>query len=191
MPEPNSDPEAIRQTMKKSVAVLQDAGIPFALAGGMACWARGGPESDHDIDYDVLPEDVDRALEALEASGFRPEKGPEKAWLCKAFSHDDVMVDLIFDPVGRPVSAILEDAEEMDVLGVRLAVATVNDVLISKLSAMTETHMDFKSALDVVRPLREQIDWERVKAETAGSPFAAAFFTLAAELGVAPAGSAR
>jgi hypothetical protein len=39
--------------------------------------------------------------------------------------------------------------------------------------------------LQVARSLREQIDWEDVRARTAGSPYAAAFFTLVEELGVA------
>jgi hypothetical protein len=38
--------------------------------------------------------------------------------------------------------------------------------------------------LELARSLREQIDWDFVRAHTADSPFACAFFTLVEELGV-------
>ena len=38
--------------------------------------------------------------------------------------------------------------------------------------------------LELARSLREQIDWDFVRAHTADSPFARAFFTLVEELGV-------
>ena len=41
----------MQETLKRSAAALRDAEIPFALAGGLAVWARGGPESDHDLDF--------------------------------------------------------------------------------------------------------------------------------------------
>ena len=37
--------------MKRAAAVLRDHGIPFALAGGLAIYAHGGPESGHDVDF--------------------------------------------------------------------------------------------------------------------------------------------
>lgn len=40
----------------------------------------------------------------------------------------------------------------------------------------------------VVRPLREQIDWDRVRKETAGSPYAEAFLVLLDRLDVVGAG---
>jgi len=33
--------------MKKAAAALRDADVEFALAGSLATWARGGPESRH------------------------------------------------------------------------------------------------------------------------------------------------
>jgi hypothetical protein len=62
--------------MRQAAAALQDAGVPFALGGGIAVWARGGPESEHDLDLFVKPEDAERALEAVADAGLRPEKPP-------------------------------------------------------------------------------------------------------------------
>ena len=44
MPDRAPDPRMLA-ALKKAVGVLQEKGIPFALAGSMACWALGGPPS--------------------------------------------------------------------------------------------------------------------------------------------------
>jgi hypothetical protein len=60
----------------------------------------------------------------------------------------------------------------------------LEDVMVTKLLALGETHLDFAGPLGVARSLREQIDWADVRRRTDGSPYARAFFTLAEELGV-------
>jgi hypothetical protein len=70
------------------------------------------------------------------------------------------------------------------VMALRIRVSTLEDVLTSKLMAMTEQEPDFASVLEWARALREQIDWDDVRARTEASPFAKAFFTLVEELGV-------
>ena len=67
----------IERALKRSAAALRDAEIPFLLGGSLASWARGGPESRHDLDLMITEEDADRALEALAAVGMRPERPPE------------------------------------------------------------------------------------------------------------------
>ena len=66
-------------------------------------------------------------------------------------------------------------------------VASIDDVLSTKLMALTEQEPDFRSVLELARSLREQIDWEFVRRPTESSPFAAAFFTLVEALGIASA----
>jgi hypothetical protein len=63
-------------------------------------------------------------------------------------------------------------------------VATLEDVMTTKLLALTEQLPDFSSVLEIARALREQIDWDTVRERTESSPFAKAFFTLAEELGI-------
>jgi hypothetical protein len=171
------------ETMKKAGRVLRDVGIPHALGGGLACWARGGPESEHDVDFLVRPEDADRGLEALGEAGFRTERPPE-GWLLKAYD-GEILVDLIFDPQGGRVDdAMLERSEELEVLAMRLPVASLEDVLVQKLLALTEQEPDYSSVLEIARALREQIDWNEVRRRTEESPFAQAFFTLLDELDI-------
>jgi hypothetical protein len=45
--QPFSDIEA---TLKKAAAALRETNVPFLLGGSLASWARGGPESRHDLD---------------------------------------------------------------------------------------------------------------------------------------------
>jgi hypothetical protein len=69
---------------------------------------------------------------------------------------------------------------------------TLEDVFVTKLLALDERSLDYAPALEMARPVREQVDWADVRRRTAESPFAKAFFTLIEELGIVtprPAGT--
>jgi predicted nucleotidyltransferase len=173
--------EAIKESLKKAAAALQRAEVPFLLGGGLATWVRGGPESDHDLDLLVRPEDADRALEVLAEEGMRPEKPPEN-WLYKAWD-GEVLIDVIFSPSGETITdENFERAEELEVNAVRMQVAALEDVIAAKLLALGEHEADYGPVLEIARAVREQVDWAEVRARTASSPFAKGFFTLAEEL---------
>jgi hypothetical protein len=181
---PNDEFDAMLETLKKGAAALRDAGVPFALGGGLAAWARGGPESDHDLDFMVKPEDADAALAVLESIGMRGERPPEP-WLYKAWDENGVMVDLIFEPVGLPITdGTLERADYLEVEAVGMRVLVLEDVLVTKLLALDEQNLNYQSLVQMARPVREQVDWEDVRERTRESPYAAAFFTLVEGLGV-------
>ena len=178
--------ERLVEAARKAGAILRDAGVPHALAGGLAAWARGGPKTEHDVDFMVRPEDADAALEALARAGLRTEEPPE-GWLYKAWD-GDVLVDLIFTPSSGPVSdEMIERAEVLELQAMPMPVARLEDVMVTKLMAITEQEPDFGGVLEIARSLREQIDWDEVRARTAASPFAKAFFTLAEELEIVQA----
>jgi hypothetical protein len=175
-------PELI-DSMKRAAATLRDAEVPYMLGGGLAAWARGGPPTEHDVDFFVLPADAERALAALEEAGLKPDRPPE-GWLLKAWD-GETLVDLIYSPAGGDVDqGFFDRAEEMEVSAQRLPVASLGDVLATKLLALNEQEPDMASVLEIARSLREQIDWDFVRARTGASPFARAFFTLVEELGI-------
>src|SRR5205085_411068 len=93
--------EELLDAMKEAAAVLQRAEIPFILGGGLAAWARGGPKTEHDVDFMLKREDADTALAEFERGGYRIERPPE-GWLYKAWI-GDVLVDLIFDPAAGAI----------------------------------------------------------------------------------------
>lgn len=177
--------ERLADTLRVVAPVLQDAGIPFLLGGSMACWVHGAPPPTKDIDLAVRPADVDRALEALAGAGLRVEHPPER-WLVKAH-HDDVTVDLIFEPLGLEVTdALIDEAPILSVVGLRLAVMALEDVFTSKLLALDEHHLDFEYLLAIARPVRERVRWDEVRARTERSPYAAGFLGLLERLQVMP-----
>lgn len=189
---PSAPPENLSEllaTMKHAAAALRDADVEFMLGGGLAIFARGGPPSDHDVDFFVREGDAERALEALVEAGMEAERPPED-WLLKA--HDgDVTVDLIFRPAGGPVDdEQFARATELEVDALRLAVASIDDVLATKLLAITEQEPDFRNVLAIARALREQIDWDRLESRAGSSPFARGFFAMVEGLGIRPRATA-
>lgn len=172
-------------TMKKGAAALRAADVPFLLGGGLAAWARGGPPTDHDVDFLVREADAERGLEALADAGMRPERPPE-GWLLKAWDGEE-LVDLIYHPAGGPIDdGYFERAERIEVAALPLLVASIDDVLATKLLAMSEQDPDFRPVLEIARSLREQIDWGVVRAQVEEAPFGAAFFTLVERLRILP-----
>lgn len=179
----SSDQSALHTSLKRAASALKAAKVPFALGGGFATYARGGAASAHDVDFMVCEEDAERALQVLAEAGMRPERPPED-WLLKAYD-GDVLIDLIHHPAGHPVTReTLERADVLEVDSLRMPVLSITDVLISKLHALSEQHCDFRAVLQIARSLREQVDWALLRRETAGSPFAAAFFVLVEQLGI-------
>jgi hypothetical protein len=178
------------RTATKVAAGLREAGVRFALAGGCAAYAMGGPETEHDVDVLVRECDVDEAVRALVARGMRAAPPPEN-WLAKVYD-DDRLVDLLFRPNERPVTdETLDRAEELQVGPVYIPVQTATDVLIGKLLVFGPHRCDFAKPLQVARALREQIDWSAVAAETRESPYVDAFLLLAHRLDIAPDVSSR
>ena len=174
---------ALESTLKRAVAALREGDIPFLLGGSLASWARGGPETRHDLDLIVKPEHAERALEALAAAGMRPERPPEE-WLLKAWD-GDVLVDLIHDPQGLEVTdELMERGDELEVLSMKMRVMSLEDLLVTKLLALDEHALEYRGLLRTARALREQIDWADVRARTGDSPFARAFFVMLEGLGI-------
>jgi hypothetical protein len=170
-------------TLKRAAPALRDLGVEFMLGGGLACWARGGPESEHDLDIMVRPKDAQRALDALASIGMRPEEPPEE-WLYKAWD-GDILVDVIFRPASGPIDGTMfARAEELEVHAMPMLVMALEDVMVTKLLALGEHSLDYESVLEIARSLREQIDWGEVRERVSPSPYARAFFTLVEELGV-------
>jgi Uncharacterised nucleotidyltransferase len=179
---------ALEDTLKKVVAAFREAEVPVLLAGSVAVWARGGPETRHDLDFVMREEDAERALQVLADAGMRPEKPPEE-WLYKAWD-GDVLVDLIFRPRGLVVDdEVMARGDDLHVLGITIPVMSIEDVLATKLLALHEHELDYTAVVRVARSVREQVDWRYLRQRTRDSPFAAAFFVLCEELGILPEGT--
>jgi len=172
-------------TLKKSAAALERGRVPYLLGGSLACWARGGPAVAGDLDLMVKPEDAERALSTLVEVGMREHRPPEQ-WLLKAWDGDH-LVDLIFEAAGLPITdEVFARADRLSVAAMTMPVMALEDVMTTKLMAMNDRSLDYEQVLQIARSLREQIDWDEVRARTAESPYAAPFFTLIEKLGIVP-----
>lgn len=175
--------EQLREALKRVAVALKRSEVPFALTGGYAVWARGGPEPNHDVDFLIAQEDVERVSEALGEQGLEVVRPPED-WLVKVYT-DGVMVDLIHRHSGEPAQrATVEDADVIEVISVEMPVLSATELLVQKSLAMDEHYCDFGTMIPVARALREQVDWERVRRETSESHFAAALLFLLERLDI-------
>jgi hypothetical protein len=173
----------ILDVLKRVAQILREADIEFALGGGLSAWVHGGPPTENDVDILIRECDADRALEVLGAAGFDTDHPPE-GWLVKAWD-GDVLVDLMFEPSGLTVDdEFLQHCELHSVAAVHMRVMPLEDLVVGKLLALTEHHLDFAPILEHARALREKIDWAEVAHRTEDSPFARSFLFMLAELGI-------
>jgi hypothetical protein len=174
----------LRDALKRAASALKEHGPEFALAGSYALWAYGGPEPVHDVDFVVAEEDTEAAALTLEKAGFQLDRTPED-WLFKACVEEQFVIDVLHQLNGNPVSADdIAAAEVLDVLAIRMRVLSPTRVITEKLNALNEHHCDFGALLPVVRAVREQVDWGRLRADTSQNDFAVAFLVLTDRLGI-------
>ena len=174
--------EPLREALKRTAVALKRSGVPFALAGGYAAWARGAPEPEHDVDFVVPETRADEAKQALAEDGLHVSQ-PSEDWLFKVYT-DSATVDVLHRLSNIPVDeGLVQRADELDVLSVHMPVMRAQDVLTAKLRALNEQQCDFSALLPTARALREQIDWDEVAGEVSDSPFAASFLFLLDRLG--------
>jgi predicted nucleotidyltransferase len=175
------DETELLQTLTRVVSTLNDTGIRFAVAGGCAVYARGGPPSDHDVDIFLKEEDAESALRALEAAGMTRVVPPED-WLVKVYD-GEVLVDLVFRPNYQPVTdELFERATWMRVGPTAALVISATDLMVDKLLVLDAHRCDFVPLLRIARDLREQVDWQEVELSAGESPYARAFLALLGDL---------
>lgn len=185
--DPDETRQELREALKLVAGILKETEIPFALAGGYALWARGGPEPEHDVDFVVAEQDRQDAAVALSEHGLQVVQPPED-WLFKVYV-DDAMVDVLFRTNSEPLTReLLAQADRLEVESVLMPVLPATTLVEQKLNALEEHACDFAQLLPAVRAVREQVGWDAVRRNTAANPYARAFLFLLERLDVvAPA----
>src|SRR3954454_9416446 len=95
---------ALREGLKRVAVALKETGIPFALAGGYAGWARGAPERTHDVDFLVADDRGEEAAQELERRGLEVFS-PSEDWLFKVCT-DCVTVDILLRTAGGDTTGL-------------------------------------------------------------------------------------
>lgn len=143
---------------------LDAAGVPFLVGGAFALRRYATIERDtKDLDLFVRAGDVQRALDVLDAAGYRAEL-TFPHWLGKA--HDgDRFVDLIF----RSGNGVFEvDDEWFDhatgetILDRDVLLVPAEEVLCTKLLIMERERYDGADVAHMLLNMVEQFDWRRV-----------------------------
>lgn len=86
------------RVLGETIDVVDHAGIPYVVMGGIGSAALGRPRWSHDIDLFVKPGYAEQAVEAFAAAGFATQL-TDPQWLYKALK-DGVLVDVIFMGAG-------------------------------------------------------------------------------------------
>jgi hypothetical protein len=179
--EPSRD--GLRTALKRTASALKGGDVPFALSGSYALWARGGPESEHDVDFAIAEDDLEFAVTVLAEAGLHARRPPED-WLLK-LDTDGVVVDLLHRAAGEPVTReLLQRSDVLEVLSVRMPVLHATEIISQKLRSLSEHYCDFAPLLAQTRAVREQLDWDRLRRDVAEQDYGLAFVFLADRLGI-------
>ncbi|HEY0776665.1 MAG TPA: hypothetical protein VGD56_01745 [Gemmatirosa sp.] len=155
---------AAQGVYRRVMTTLQQGGVPFLVGGAYAFTpVTGIPRSTKDFDLFVAEDDIHRALDVLDAAGFRAEL-TFPHWLGKAFWGKE-FVDLIFGS-GNGVAPVdaewFEHAPCRRVLGMDVQVAPAEEMLWSKSFVMERERYDGGDVVHLLRARVEQLDWRRV-----------------------------
>jgi predicted nucleotidyltransferase len=153
--------EVFVSVLQQAVRTIEDAGIPYAVIGGIPSVVLGRPRwgPKEDIDFFVKPEDARKTLEVLDKAGFETEER-DPQWLYKA-KKDGVVVDVIFRSSG---DFYLDD--EMirrsfvgEFKGLKLQMLAAEDLVVMKALAHKEdTPQYWHDALSIIA--RSELDWD-------------------------------
>jgi hypothetical protein len=151
---------------RSALRALEDAGIHYVVGGAYAFshYASIARET-KDFDIFIHPRDVDRALAELRRRGHRTELAYPH-WLAKAWSGEAFM-DLIFSS-GNGVVAVddawFTHAPEAIVLGMRVKLQPVEEMIWSKAFVMERERSDAADVAHLILKCSGSIDWNRLVA---------------------------
>ncbi len=159
--------------LRRVAEILDEAGVPYMLTGSLASAYYAVPRATHDLDVVIAAEepgierivqglltagcyvDRDAALEARRTHGQFNAIDPESGW----------KVDLIVRR-DRPYSRTeFERRERVTLLGVEVAVASLEDVLIAKLEwgRLGDSALQRRDVVQLLERTWEQLDQSYLK----------------------------
>lgn len=161
-----AEPEVTLASYARALMALDEAAVPFLVGGTYAMKHHCGIVRDtKDVDLFILREDLDGALDALSAAGFRTEfTFPH--WLAKAFVGDR-FIDVIFGSGNgaAPVDAQWFDHAQRGVmLGVPVLICPAEETIWSKAFVMERERYDGADVAHLFAAQRDRLDWERLVA---------------------------
>jgi hypothetical protein len=157
------DPES-RDFYVRSMALLAEADVPF-LVGGAYAFARYTGIDRHTKDFDIFIKrsDLERALKALDDTGYRTEV-TFPHWLAKALQGED-FIDLIFSS-GNGIAEVddlwFKHAVTERVLGMDVQLIPAEEMIWSKGLIMERERFDGADVAHIIKNLGLDLDWHRL-----------------------------
>ncbi len=159
--------ESVKDTntfYRRTLHVLSDAAVPFLVGGSHAFLEYTGiVRNTKDFDLFLRRTDMDRALDALNAAGYRTEL-TFPHWLGKAWQQDD-FVDLVFNS-GNGICTVddawFEHAVETQVLGMPVKIVPCEELLWQKSFVMERERFDGADLMHILRARGAELDWRRL-----------------------------
>jgi predicted nucleotidyltransferase len=146
---PESWVEQPELRVRALLARLAEHGVDFVVVGGVAVIVQASPRFTKDLDicYALRQENLDRLGEVLVELGARlrgvdvdlpfvPDGRTLRRAQMLTLTTDDGALDLLVDPDGSPgYPALRRHADEMDIDGIVVRVASVEDLIAMKRAA--------------------------------------------------------
>jgi hypothetical protein len=147
-----------------SIQVLNEAKITYAVG---AAFARHAYTSiwryTKDLDVFLLPQQLKKALQALQTAGFETEV-VDGHWLAKA-RRDGYFIDLIFG-TGHGQIPVDEDSfrgsSEGEILGIQTRLIPVEEMIASAAYIAGRNRFDGGDIVHLIRSTRGKLDWQRI-----------------------------
>jgi hypothetical protein len=127
---------------RRALRALRKSDVPFAVVGATALAARGLPRMTRDLDVLVSTENAWSAIDALERVGFSsltPVDRSGDAAAAYVLTAGSSEVDLLVAS-GEPQSTVVAEATEAPVFGVRVPVATLEQLVLMYLYSNQVRH---------------------------------------------------
>ena len=173
--------EELIEAMK--VGASDPRSAPGSRSSSEAGWRSGraaARSSEHDVDLS-WPEDADAALEALR--GRAANRAAAGGLALQGLARNGALIDIIFPP-GGPSRSRRSSGRRARGDGDAAAGPRRRGRDDEQAPRPHRAGARLQRVLELARAIREQIDWEALRARTEASPFASAFFTLIEELGI-------
>ena len=152
-------------TYRDAIQALRGAGIRFLLGGGFALAAYIGRWRDtKDIDFYIMHEDREKAVEALTRAGFDDlfsQLPYDRKWIYRS-TRDGVIVDIIWAMANQRAHTDelwFQNAPRAVVRGEELRVVPMEEFLWCKLYIMQRDHCDWTDAFNLLYAVGTRINW--------------------------------
>jgi hypothetical protein len=157
--------DPLNATLADAADLFEQAGVAFALVGGLAASMRGQPRVTADVDL-VIAADVDQAssiARGLDGTPFKPLFEPIDEIIQTAFllplrhRATSVKVDCALGLSGFE-KQLLDRAETLSLSGRQVPVASAEDLLVMK--ALASRPQDLQDMQGIVVAMGHRLDWD-------------------------------